>query len=70
MTEKSEALIVSQAARLQKWLERILKHLCRSAILGQHLDILHISQNRLNIFASPGEISNPAACSVKLQIRR
>lgn len=41
--------------------ERIFKHLRRSAILRQHLNILHISQNSVNALASPGEISNPAA---------
>lgn len=48
--------------------ERILKHLCRSAILRQHLNILHISQNFVNVFAGPREISNPATCSMKLQV--
>ena len=49
--------------------ERILKRLCRSAILRQHLDILHVSQNPVNAFASPREMSNPTTCSMKLEIR-
>lgn len=53
---------------LTQWPERISKHLCRSAILGQHPDILHLSQNCVYAFASPWEISNPATCSVNLKI--
>ena len=50
--------------------ERILKYFCRRAIPGQHLDILHISQNIVNALASPWEMSNPAASSMKIQIPR
>ena len=47
--------------------ERILKYFCRRAFPGQHLDILHISQNIVNALASPWKMSNPAASSMKLQ---
>ena len=43
--------------------KRILEHLYRS-----HLDILHLAQNSVNIFASPREVDNLATCGTKLEI--
>ena len=52
--------------------ERVMKYFCRRAILGHHRDlgIFHISQNLVNAFPSPRDISNPAASSKKVQIPR